>query len=175
MLLISCNVFAQTILKANITSIVGIPQIGVETKIGKKFTFQADVMASLWESVNSAPQKFIIVIPEVRYHFNTIEKGFYIGGHVGGSKYKMQKWNYFNSGEYQEGYSLLLGATIGFKVPVNDKFLIDIFVGGGNQQGYYHGYNLSTGQRYEDADHWNKSGEWFPYRGGVMVCYKLGK
>lgn len=174
-LLFCCTIFAQTTLKGNITTIVGLPQIGVETKIGNKFTFQVDVMGSLWESVNNAPQKFIVVIPEVRYHFNTLEKGFYVGGHIGGSRYKMQKWNYFNSDKYQDGYSYLLGVTVGFKVPVNDKFSIDIFAGGGSQQGFYRGYYLSTGERYEDAEPINKSGEWLPYRGGVMVCYKLGK
>ncbi|OWP79130.1 hypothetical protein BWK62_00295 [Flavobacterium oreochromis] len=169
------NIYSQTTIKGNISTIVGIPQVGIETKIGQKLTFQADVMASLWESVNNAPQKFIIFIPEVRYHFNTLEKGFYIGGHIGGSSYKMQKWNYINSGKYQEGYSLLLGATIGFKVPINNSFSIDLFVGGGSQQGFYKGYYLETGERYETADNFNKSGEWLPYRGGVMICYKLGK
>ncbi|QYS87149.1 DUF3575 domain-containing protein [Flavobacterium oreochromis] len=169
------NIYSQTTIKGNISTIVGIPQVGIETKIGQKLTFQADVMTSLWESVNNAPQKFIIFIPEVRYQFNTLEKGFYIGGHIGGSSYKMQKWNYINSGKYQEGYSLLLGATIGFKVPINNSFSIDLFVGGGSQQGFYKGYYLETGERYETADNFNKSGEWLPYRGGVMICYKLGK
>ncbi|OWP82159.1 hypothetical protein BWK63_02160 [Flavobacterium covae] len=169
------NTYSQTSIKGNITTIVGLPQIGVETKIGNKLTFQADLMASLWESVNNAPQKFAILIPEVRYHFNTLEKGFYLGGHIGGSSYKMQKWNYLNSGRYQEGYSLLFGMTVGFKVPVNKSFSIDIFMGGGSQQGYYKGYYLESGERYETADNFNKSGEWLPYRGGVMICYKLGK
>ncbi|WP_163444366.1 DUF3575 domain-containing protein [Flavobacterium columnare] len=169
------NTYSQTSIKGNITTIVGLPQIGVETKIGNKLTFQADLMASLWESVNNAPQKFAILIPEVRYHFNTLEKGFYLGGHIGGSSYKMQKWNYLNSGRYQEGYSLLFGMTVGFKVPVNESFSIDIFMGGGSQQGYYKGYYLESGERYETADNFNKSGEWLPYRGGVMICYKLGK
>ncbi|WP_375605604.1 DUF3575 domain-containing protein [Flavobacterium davisii] len=169
------NSYSQTSVKGNITTILGLPQIGIETKIGNKLTFQADVMASLWESVNNAPQKFVIVIPEVRYHFNTLEKGFYLGGHIGGSSYKMQKWNYLNSGRYQEGYSLLFGMTVGFKVPVNNAFSIDIFMGGGSQQGFYKGYFLETGERYETASNFNKSGEWLPYRGGVMICYKLGK
>ncbi|APT23585.1 hypothetical protein BZL53_10865 [Flavobacterium columnare] len=169
------NTYSQTSVKGNITTILGIPQVGVETTIGKKLTFQADLMASLWESVNNAPQKFVILIPEVRYHFNTLEKGFYLGGHVGGSSYKMQKWNYLNSGRYQEGYSLLFGMTVGFKVPINESFSIDLFMGGGSQQGFYKGYYLETGERYETADNFNKSGEWLPYRGGVMICYKLGK
>jgi hypothetical protein len=50
--------------------------------------------------------------------------------------------------------------------------MLDYFLGG-NQQGFYHGYYLSTGERYETAKNWNKSGEWLPYRGGVMVSYRI--
>jgi hypothetical protein len=51
---------------------------------------------------------------------------------------------------------------------------LDIFAGGGWHQGFYHGYyNDGTPGRYEKAPNWNKSGEWLPYRGGVMISYKL--
>lgn len=167
------SIYAQTYVKANITTIVGLPHLGIETKVGNKFTLQVDVLGSLWKSFNHAPQQFIVVTPELRYHFNTLEKGFYLGCHVAGSKYKMQKWNYINSDNYQVGYSLLYGGTIGFKVPVNQKFSVDIFAGGGVQSAFYKGYKISTGERYENAKKYNKSGELLPYRGGVMVVYKL--
>ncbi|EKT4533726.1 DUF3575 domain-containing protein [Flavobacterium psychrophilum] len=167
------NTWSQTNIKANITTLVGMPQIAIETKVGNKLTFQLDVMCSLWKSINNGPQEFIIVTPELRYHFSTLEKGFYIGAHIAGSKYKMQKWNYINTDLYQTGYSLLYGATVGFKVPIDNHFALDLFVGGGNQQGYYKGYNISTGERYENATKYNKSGEWLPYRGGVMIVYKI--
>jgi hypothetical protein len=51
--------------------------------------------------------------------------------------------------------------------------MLDCFVGGGNHQGFYKGYNIITGERYEKATNYNKSGEWLPYRGGVMVSYSL--
>ena len=51
--------------------------------------------------------------------------------------------------------------------------MLDCFLGGGWHQGFYKGYLLSTGERYEHAENYNKSGEWLPYRGGVMVSYKL--
>ena len=66
-----------------------------------------------------------------------------------------------------------MGITVGYKVKINDKFMLDCFVGGGSSQGFYKGYNLSDGARYDGAEHYNKSGEWLPYRGGVMVSYKL--
>jgi hypothetical protein len=52
------------------------------------------------------------------------------------------------------------------------RFMLDCFRWEGNQQGFYHGYYISTGERYETAKNWN-SGEWLPYRGGVMVSYRI--
>ena len=48
-----------------------------------------------------------------------------------------------------------------------------VFLGGGNSQGFYKGYYLNSNIRYEPAEKYNKSGEWIPYRGGVMISYKL--
>ena len=33
----------------------------------------------------------------------------------------MQKYNHLNLGIHQEGYSILLGGTVGYVVKVNDK------------------------------------------------------
>ncbi|AWG26653.1 DUF3575 domain-containing protein [Flavobacterium kingsejongi] len=170
----SLTTYGQTYAKFNtVTAIVGVPNIGVETSIGKKFTFQFDVTASFWKSVNGGPQQFVIAIPELRYHFNENFKGFYVGAHVGGGTFKAQKWNYFNTDMYQKGYNLYYGASIGYQWQINDKIMLDLFAGGGNQQGFYKGYHLSTGERYESVRNYNKSGEWFPYRGGVMLSYKF--
>jgi hypothetical protein len=52
--------------------------------------------------------------------------------------------------------------------------MLDFFLGGGWHQGFYHGYyNDGTSGRYEGVENWNKSGEWLPYRGGVMVSYRI--
>jgi hypothetical protein len=95
LLLISGITQGQTYVKFNtITVLAGIPNIGIETPIGKKFTFQADVTASFWKSFHNGPLQFVMVIPEVRYHLNENTKGFYIGAHLGGSIFKLQKWGY---------------------------------------------------------------------------------
>jgi hypothetical protein len=39
--------------------------------------------------------------------------------------------------------------------------------------GFYKGYELKTGERYDSPYAYNKSGEWIPYRGGVMLSYIL--
>jgi hypothetical protein len=51
--------------------------------------------------------------------------------------------------------------------------MLEFFLGGGSHQGFYKGYYLSTGERYDSAEGYNKSGEWIPYRGGVMVSYRI--
>jgi hypothetical protein len=175
-LLFCIQLQSQTFVKFNgATALLAIPNVGIETSIGEKMTFSADVMASFWESFNGHnPMKFITVTPEIRYHFKEKYNGFYVGGHIGADKYELQKWNYWNSNHYEDGFGYRLGATVGYNLKLNDKFLLDFFVGGGWHQGFYHGYyNDGTPGRYEKAVHWNKSGEWLPYRGGVMISYKL--
>lgn len=164
----------QTYVKGNaLTTLLTIPQIGVETGIGEKATFQFDVTASFWKSVNGKPMEFYIFIPEYRYHFNEKYHGFYAGAHIGFTLYNFQKWNYLNTNLYEKGFGYLMGATIGYQQKVNDRFLLDVFLGGGNSQGYYKGYFIGTNTRYDSAEGFNKSGEWLPYRLGVMVSYKL--
>jgi len=167
--------YAQTYLKLNaLTTLIGIPQIGIETSICKKLTFQADALGAYWGSVNKAgaPFKTVMVFSELRYHFNHNYKGLYVGGHIGGAIYQLQKWNYWNSDSVQKGESFFLGISVGYQFLIKNRWMIDAFVGGGNQQAHYTGRLMSTGERYEHSSY-NKSGEWLPYRGGVMISYKL--
>lgn len=100
---------------------------------------------------------------------------WYVGANIGMAVYDMQKWNYWNSSLYQKGFNLMLGATVGYQFKINDHWNLDLYLGGGNSQGFYHGWDGSKSprERYDDADNWNKSGEWIPYRGGLMVAYKF--
>lgn len=165
---------AQTTAKVNLlTALFAVPQVGIETKLGFKTTFQLDVEAAYWKSFSGGPQQFLILIPEFRYYPKAAFDGFFIGAHIGGSVYRLQKWNYINTDFYQQGYSYLIGATIGYQVKINKNFGAEMFIGGGNQQGFYKGYSISTGIRYDGAENYNKSGEFFPYRIGMMLVYKL--
>lgn len=165
---------SQTYLKFNgVTAFALIPNIGIETTLKNHFSFQADVSASFWKSINGGPLEFVIITPELRYHINSNNQGFYFGGHIAGSTFKLQKWNYAETQYYQKGYNYMIGATIGYQTRISKKFLIDIFAGGGNQQAFYKGYYLNTEGRYEKAHDFNKSGEWLPYRGGIMFCYTI--
>ena len=165
---------AQTYIKVNaFTTLLTIPNVGIETSIGEKSTVQFDVLASLWKSINGNPREFCTFTTEYRYHFKEKYNGFYAGIHAGGSAYNFQKWNYLNSDFYEKGIGYFIGSTIGYQVKINEKFMLDCYLGGGWHQGFYRGYVISTGERYETARNYNKSGEWLPYRGGVMISYKL--
>ncbi|WP_326935845.1 DUF3575 domain-containing protein [Flavobacterium sp. PL11] len=165
---------SQTYVKVNaLTTLLTIPNVGIETSLGAKSTFNFDILASPWRSVNGKPKEFYTLIPEYRYHFQEKYNGFYAGAHIGMTLFNLQKWNYLNSDRYEKGFGYVIGATIGYQHKINDRFMLDCFLGGGNQQGFYHGYELTTGERFDGAQNWNKSGEWLPYRGGVMVSYKL--
>lgn len=164
---------SQTYIKGNLVSaLVLVPNVGLETSIGKKSTFQFDVTASVWKSINDSPAEFYIFIPEYRYHFREKFNGLYIGGNIGATIFKFQKWNNLDTNQYEQGFGYMMGVTLGYQKKVKDRFILDFFLGGGNHQGFYKGYN-PDGSRYDFAKNYNKSGEWLPYRGGVMLSYKL--
>lgn len=165
---------AQTYLKINaITALVGVPNVGIETKIGEKQTFQFDILASLWKSVDGMPRQFYIFMPEYRYHFREINDGFYIGTNIGFTLFNFQKYNYYNSSQYQKGFGYVIGASVGYEKKISDRFVLDFYIGGGNSQGFYKGYFIESDSRYDHAVYYNKSGEWIPYRGGVMLSYRI--
>jgi hypothetical protein len=175
-LLLSIYSQSQTYVKVNaFTTLLTIPNVGIETSIGKKSTFQFDITASFWKSEQERPKEFYVFIPEYRYHFNEKYNGFYAGAHIGFDIFNITKWNYYDLGVYQNGVGYTLGVTIGYQKKLNDKFILDFFLGGGNHQGFYHSYYINTGERFEldKAVGRNKSGEWIPYRGGVMVSYRI--
>jgi hypothetical protein len=175
-LLISIYSQSQTYIKGNAaTALLLIPHVGIETSIGKKSTFQFDIMASFWSSIDGKPYEFSVFTTEYRYHFKEKYNGFYAGGHVGFDTYNVTKWGYGDVGVRSTGVGYLMGATIGYQKKINDKFLLDFFIGGGNHQGFYHSYYIETGERFaaDKAVGRNKSGEWLPYRGGVMLSYRL--
>lgn len=163
-----------TYVKGNAASILLVmPHIGIETSLGKKSTFQIDVIGSFWESFKGGPLKFCMITPEYRYYFKKRFHGFYAGVHLTGTTFKVSK--YFRSSvTYEQGFGYSPGITMGIQKKLSDKFNIDFFIGGGPHQAFYKGYNKNTGERTDGAERYNKSGEKLPYRGGVMISYKLG-
>jgi hypothetical protein len=173
-LFISIYSQSQTYLKANAaTALLLIPNVGIETSIGKKSTFQFDILASFWSSVDGKPKEIYTFTPEYRYHFHEKYNGFYLGGHIGGSIFNLQKPDKKYTDFREHGHGYFIGATIGYEKKLNERFMLDLFVGGGWHQAFYKDYSITTGERVDKAEHWNKSGDWLPYRGGLMISYRL--
>ena len=83
----SLSSYSQTYIKINgATSLLGIPGVGVEVPVSKKFSFQLDATMSFWNSVSigkysERPYVFNQIFPEVRYYTKSVNDGFYIGSH----------------------------------------------------------------------------------------------
>lgn len=166
--------FGQQRVHVNAAStLLGFPSVGYEKGLGKRFSFHIDAIGSTFNRYHNMPLKFLIITPEIRYYSKPEQTGFYVGGHIGGSTFHLQKYNYANSNYYQKGYNYMAGISIGYVYAVTDKFALEGFVGGGTIQSFYKGYDSTTGVRYEDAYKFNKSGEWLPYRGGVNLIWKI--
>lgn len=166
---------------------IGILNAGIEKQISPKYTIQGDVFISPWKSFAGHEMQIYSLSVEGRYYFKEAFKHWYIGANIGISAYNLQKWNYWNDGTsenwngeilinsnlYQKGYSVTFGITGGYQFQLSDRLNLDIYATIGSSQGFYKGYDRSTGRRYDAAEKFNKSGEIIPYRGGIMISYKL--
>ena len=170
---------------------VGIINIGVEKQLSQKYTLQVDAFVSPWKSFAGKNILIGLVGVDVRYYFKEAFKHWYVAGNFSTGVYNVQKWNYWNDNYfqldkdspvyiknnlYQKGFSFMLGATVGYQFQLNERWNMDIYAGGGNVQDFYKGYDKISGDRYDDPKNereWNRSGEWIPYRGGVMVSYQI--
>ncbi|UKB80860.1 DUF3575 domain-containing protein [Chryseobacterium sp. MEBOG07] len=166
---------------------LGILNVGVEKQIAPRYTLQGDVFISPWKSFSGHKLQFYSVSAEGRYYFNEAFKHWYVGANVAFAAYNASKWNYWNdnisqkddgeilinSNLYQKGYSVMLGVTVGYQFQLAERWNLDIYATAGTSQGFYKGYDKTTGRRYDSAEKFNKSGEIIPYRGGIMISYKL--
>ncbi|AZA58336.1 MULTISPECIES: DUF3575 domain-containing protein [Chryseobacterium] len=167
---------------------IGIVNLALEHQISKKITVQGDVFVSPWKSFDGHELQYYSVSAEGRYYFNEAFRHFYVGANIATSAFTLQKWNYWpdepyyndygevftSSNLYQKGYSLIIGVTLGYQFKVSDRWNIDLYGTLGTSQDFYKGYDRTTGERYDRKDNkFNRSGEILPYRGGVMISYKL--
>lgn len=166
---------------------IGILNLGLEKQISPKYTLQGDVFISPWKSFAGHELQIYSLSVEGRYYFKEAFKNWYLGVNIGAAAYNLQKWSYWNdksfenwNGEilinsnlYQKGFSVMLGVTAGYQFQLSERWNLDIYGTVGTSQGFYKGYDRSTGKRYDSAKEFNKSGEIIPYRGGVMISYKL--
>lgn len=168
---------------------VGILNAGVEYQLKEKITLQADVLISPWKSFAGKYLQIYMVGLEGRYYFKEAFEHWYVGANISGARFIMQKYNYWSDGPtqytpespiynkadlYQDGFAFFAGATVGYQFKLADRWNMDLYLGAGTAQSFYKGYHKDLGVRYDDDGRkWNRSGEWIPYRGGIMIGYKL--
>lgn len=170
---------AQTYIKTNaLYWAVLVPNVSVETKLWKHFTFNTDLVGSMWKSINGKPYLIGQLIPEFRYYPKEANRGFYVGFYTGGHVFKMSKWNY-HSNRYQVGAGVASGFTLGYELPIAKRWLMDFYVGGGRQWSWYRGFRAPNDPLYEPGNtmyvDWNGSAEYVPYKIGVTFSYRVSK
>ncbi len=198
--LISLSIFCfaqqnETYIKANALFLpVGMLNVGVEHSFSEHITGQADLFVSPWKSFAGKHAQVYMLGFNGRYYFNEAFKKFYVGIDFSLARFNIQKWGYWNdnfythkNGEvtpyinsnlYQRGYSFMLGGIAGYQFKLSDRLNMDVYLGLGTMQSFYKGYDKLSGDRYDtEGDSMgretNRSGEWLPYKGGLMISYKL--
>lgn len=148
---------------------------GFEYQLSPKYTLQADGFISPWKSFAGSHAQIYMGHLEGRYYFKEAFNHWYVGANAGFGLFDITKWNYTGTNAFQRGFNYMLGATVGYQFKWKENWNIDMFIGGGTSQGFYHGYqNVPPNWiRYDGAEGWNRSGEWMPYRGGIMIAYKI--
>ena len=185
------NTDKKTYIKGNALFIpIGIVNVGIEHQLKEKINIQGDVFISPWKSFAGHELQYYSASIEGRYYFKEAFNGWYLGANIGVSHFVLQKWNYWNdepyyslineddvftkSNLYQKGYSFLAGITAGYQFKLSDNWRMDIYGTIGTSQDFYKGYDRVSGKRYDESlNGYNKSGEIIPYRGGVMISYRL--
>jgi len=70
----------------------------------------------------------------------------------------------------ERGYGITLGKKFKLK---NPRFGLELFIGFGSSQSNYKYYNGDEVRDFENDRAFSKSGEELPYKGGLMLTYKL--
>jgi|TARA_B110000090_G_C13352626_1_gene435480 hypothetical protein len=175
---------AQTELKFNLaTSLVLVPNIGIEIEINKNIGYQLDTSASFWDSIDGSPYQFVQIFNELRFYLKKSNRSFFIGPHIGYGMFTVKNPKFLTSvidtglkeeGSYQSGRNTYYGLTIGKKIILkNPKFGLEFFLGFGSSQSNYKYYNSKEIRDFEQDRAFSKSGEELPYKGGIMLVYKL--
>ncbi|MGY8945927.1 MAG: DUF3575 domain-containing protein [Flavobacteriales bacterium] len=184
MLMFFLNAHSQSEIKFNLaTSLVLVPNIGIELKINENIGYQLDTSASFWDSIDGSPYQFVQIFNELRFYFKKSNRSFFIGPHIGYGMFTLRNPKFLTSiidtglkeeGSYQSGRNTYYGLTIGKKIALkNPKFGLEFFLGFGSSQSNYKYYNSNETRDFELDRVFSKSGEELPYKGGIMLVYKL--
>jgi hypothetical protein len=178
-------------IKFNLAStLLLIPNIGIEVLLSEKFGYQLDTSASFYDNIEGSPFHSTQIFNELRYYPKLKEgknqRSLFIGTHIGYGMFTLKIPKFITSiidtelkeeGSYQSGRNTYYGITIGKKIPLkNDKLNLEIFIGGGTSQSNYKYYNKLGNRVYGNPNiekDFNQSGEELIYKGGIMLTFKI--
>lgn len=164
---------AQTYIKSNaLYWAVLVPNVSVETRLGKHFTFNGDFVISFWDNFAGRKLQGTQTIAEGRYYPKAAFDGFYVGGYFGFDTYNVSKWDH-PATDIQHGIGYALGLTLGYQLKIAKRWNMDFYVAGGWHLGKYWGETILPDGTSEVYAPWNASGEWIPYKVGVTFAYRL--
>lgn len=194
------NGHTQTEAKVNLAILpLLIPNVGLEVPIGKKQSFQLDVLGSFWDQqplFDDTPFHVNQAFLEYRWYKQSDTQNWFVAPHIGFGMFTLQKpefaviYDYWAEkedaeksfdvpdDEYQSGRVAFYGLSVGYKKRLKNDFALELFIGAGLTQSRYKGYK---GLRRVDLDGpeesvyrpFNGSGEVAAYRGGLMLTYKI--
>ena len=109
------NSQAQTEVKFNMVSgLIGVPNLGIETRISRKSSIQLDVLGSFWNSFLERPLQVIQIFSEYRYYPKGKFNNLYLGSHIGFGMFSITRLNEPQD-IYHSGMSTFIGLSIGYK------------------------------------------------------------
>lgn len=171
---------SQTELKFNVaTALILIPNFGVEIPIGDRSSAQLDVLGSFWDTIDGSAFHLNQIFPEYRFYSQSERKGWFGGVHIGFGMFTMRKPSLpwfpgYPPGFYQSGRMTFTGVSLGYKKHLSSQWALEVFLGGGKSHAVYRNYRKSDWSRWDDTTRqFNKSSEWVPYRGGLLLIYRL--
>lgn len=173
------NIYSQIVVepKVNVAlASVGIVNPAVEFSVASNVSVQMEFFGAYAKKSflgMSTPFLATVGMTEGRYYFKDNISGFYTGLVAGTGNWKMNRSfitiSNSNRDNYDYGYSVLLGLSLGYKFLINERWGIDLNLGGGWAHSNHEGYNGHGIQQYR----LNGSDEWLPFKGGVYVSYRL--
>ena len=180
-LLVSTNIFSQVMVEPKINialAAVAIANPAIEFSVSQRSAVQLEFFGSFHpRNFLGSGNPFIATVGYAEYHYYIRDnfKGFYFGGTMGCGNWKMNRSQilvgYGNpTGNYDLGYSLIMGLNLGYKFLIKERWGIDINLGGG----WVHSLHESYNKHGILVNKMNGSDEFLPFKGGIYISYRLG-
>ncbi len=162
------------IVKMNSLLAIGFVNPAFEFALSEKYSLQLESLGIFYPrgfwGTDGRPVTVVAGWVEGRRYFRNPGRGFYLGLNAGFAYYRTSKdKGYWDNHILHFGAAIMLGASAGYKVQINDRWSIDISYGNGWNASNYEGWNNETGERNV---HLNWSHDFLPaYKGGIFICY----